>query len=249
MYQKASAELQKEIEQTNATITRYNQMIGGLKPAHDVMTKKLGKADYSKKELLSIKDATEEEQQQIGMLSQMFAYAETIPEFLVMLNGAIESSQGRADTHFNVEADFRGVLGDNPEDITDTNYGNNDVDGPDPKKEDAMHGTHVAGSIAAQRNNGIGMDGIADNVKIMVVRAVPDGDEYDKDIALAIRYAADNGAKVINTSFGKFLEKYLDKKPCKDSFYKEKIFQKREPTNGLQNSIDSLAVKNLSESC
>ena len=74
MYQKASAELQKEIEQTNATITRYNQMIGGLKPAHDVMTKKLGKADYSKSELLSIKDATEEEQQQIGMLSQMFAY-------------------------------------------------------------------------------------------------------------------------------------------------------------------------------
>ncbi len=204
MYQKASAELQKEIEQTNATITRYNQMIGGLKPAHAAMTKKLGKADYSKSELLGIKDATEEEQQQIGMLSQMFNYAETIPEFLVMLNGAIESSQGRADTHFNVEADFRGVLGDNPEDITDTNYGNNDVDGPDPKKEDAMHGTHVAGSIAAQRNNGIGMDGIADNVKIMVVRAVPDGDEYDKDIALAIRYAADNGAKVINTSFGKY---------------------------------------------
>ena len=103
-----------------------------------------------------------------------------------------------------MDTDFRGVLNDDPYDIKDTDYGNNDVDGPDPKKEDAMHGTHVAGSIAAQRNNGIGMDGIADNVKIMVVRAVPDGDEYDKDIALAIRYAADNGAKVINTSFGKY---------------------------------------------
>lgn len=66
-----------------------------------------------------------------------------------------------------------------------------------------MHGTHVSGIIAAKRNNGKGMDGIADNVKIMTVRAVPDGDEHDKDIALAIRYAVDNGAKVINMSFGK----------------------------------------------
>ncbi len=47
------------------------------------------------------------------------------------------------------------------------------------------------------------MNGVANNVKIMAVRAVPDGDEYDKDVALGIRYAVDNGAKVINTSFGK----------------------------------------------
>jgi subtilisin family serine protease len=67
----------------------------------------------------------------------------------------------------------------------------------------AKHGTHVCGLIGAQRNNGIGMDGVADNVKIMMLRIVPDGDEYDKDIALAIRYAVDNGAKVINMSFGK----------------------------------------------
>jgi len=67
----------------------------------------------------------------------------------------------------------------------------------------ALHGTHVSGIIAASRNNGKGMDGVADNVKIMMLRAVPDGDEHDKDIALAIRYAADNGAQVINMSFGK----------------------------------------------
>ena len=70
--------------------------------------------------------------------------------------------------------------------------------GPDPD-----HGTHVSGIIAAQRGNNLGIDGIADNVKIMMLRAVPNGDEYDKDIALAIRYAVDNGAKVINMSFGK----------------------------------------------
>lgn len=102
-----------------------------------------------------------------------------------------------------MDTDFRGVLNDDPYDINDTDYGNNDVDGPDPKKEDARHGTHVAGIIAAQRGNNIGMDGVAQNVEIMTLRAVPDGDEYDKDVALAIRYAADNGAKVINTSFGK----------------------------------------------
>jgi len=103
--------------------------------------------------------------------------------------------------NLNKEFDGRKVLGDNPEDITKTKYGNNVVYGPD--KEEALHGTHVAGIIAQVRGNGIGGDGVADNVEIMAVRAVPDGDEYDKDIALAIRYAVDNGAKVINGSFGK----------------------------------------------
>ena len=74
--------------------------------------------------------------------------------------------------------------------------------GPDP--EEALHGTHVAGIVAQVRNNGKGGDGVANLVEIMTVRAVPDGDEYDKDIALGIRYAVDNGAKVINGSFGKY---------------------------------------------
>ena len=80
-------------------------------------------------------------------------------------------------------------------------YGNNQVWGPD--KKDALHGTHVAGIIAQVRGNNLGGDGVATHVEIMAVRAVPNGDEYDKDIALAIRYAVDNGAKVINGSFGK----------------------------------------------
>lgn len=92
------------------------------------------------------------------------------------------------------------VVKDNYNDITDKYYGNNNVL---VDNESAMHGTHVAGIIGAARNNGLGMDGVADNVKIMSVRAVPDGDEHDKDVALAIRYAVDNGARVINMSFGK----------------------------------------------
>lgn len=90
------------------------------------------------------------------------------------------------------------VVGDDPSNPNERYYGNNHVKGPD-----ALHGTHVAGIIAAMRNNNIGINGIANNVKIMVVRAVPNGDERDKDVANAIRYAVDNGAKVINMSFGK----------------------------------------------
>ena len=73
------------------------------------------------------------------------------------------------------------------------------------RSEDESHGTHVAGIIAAKRNNGKGANGVANNVAIMSIRAVPNGDEYDKDIALGIRYAVDNGAKIINASFGKVI--------------------------------------------
>lgn len=99
---------------------------------------------------------------------------------------------------YNTEFDPRHIVGDNYADANERYYGNADAKGPD-----AMHGTHVAGIVGAVRNNSIGMDGIANNVKIMSIRAVPDGDERDKDVANAIRYAVDNGASVINMSFGK----------------------------------------------
>ena len=105
------------------------------------------------------------------------------------------------DYNLNKEFNPRKLVGDNPEDINDKKYGNNVVYSKDRK--DSSHGTHVAGIIAQARNNGLGGDGVTNNVQIMAVRAVPNGDEYDKDIALAIRYAVDNGAKVINGSFGK----------------------------------------------
>jgi subtilisin family serine protease len=91
------------------------------------------------------------------------------------------------------------IVGDNPDDLTNRFYGCNRYEGPD-----AMHGTHVSGTIAGKRGNGIGVEGIAANAKIMVLRAVPNGDERDKDIVNAIYYAVDNGAKVINMSFGKY---------------------------------------------
>lgn len=204
LYKKAKAEYDKEYQQASSNKTRYEQMLSQLNAAHQAMVKKLGKENYTQKDLAAIQNPTETEQQQIAMLSQMFAYGNTIPEVIERIQGGVDYFTTKLDSHLNLEKDFRSVVGDNPYDITDAVYGNNDVDGPTEDEKDVMHGTHVAGIIAAKRNNGIGMDGVAGNVEIMVVRAVPDGDEYDKDIALAIRYAVDNGAKIINTSFGKY---------------------------------------------
>lgn len=103
----------------------------------------------------------------------------------------------------NPSYDSRAIVGDNYADPTERNYGNPDVTGPD-----AMHGTHVAGIIAAVRGNGVGIDGIAPAVRVLSIRTVPDGDERDKDVANAIRYAADMGAQIINMSFGKAYSPY-----------------------------------------
>jgi subtilisin family serine protease len=108
-----------------------------------------------------------------------------------------EALEGQVQYGMNPDFDPRDIVGDNYADPNERGYGNAEVEGPD-----AGHGTHVAGIVAAMRN-GSGVDGVAPAVRIMTLRAVPDGDERDKDVANAIRYAVDNGARVINMSFGK----------------------------------------------
>ena len=112
--------------------------------------------------------------------------------------GGVERYNGQLNYHYNPDFDPRDIVGDNYINPHEKLYGNNSVTGPD-----AFHGTHVAGIIAAVRGNDIGMDGVADNVRIMTIRCVPDGDERDKDVANSIRYAVDNGASIVNMSFGK----------------------------------------------
>lgn len=119
-------------------------------------------------------------------------------KFYEELGDALEYYSNQLKYHLNMDFDSRHIVDDNYENSDERFYGNSDVEGPDGE-----HGTHVAGIIGAVRDNGIGMKGVADQVLIMGVRAVPDGDERDKDVANAIRYAVDNGAKVINMSFGK----------------------------------------------
>lgn len=127
-----------------------------------------------------------------SVISQLEEYVETKKKTIKAKETAPENYRATIvkDDYFN---------------INDKYYGNSDVTALSPR-----HGTHVSGIIAAQRNNNIGIDGIADNAKLMIVRVVPEGDEYDKDVALGIFYAVNNGAKVINMSFGKGLspEKY-----------------------------------------
>lgn len=122
----------------------------------------------------------------------------SMEDFLSELKEAADHFKEVVNYGYNENFDPRHIVGDNYNDPYEKGYGNNDVKGPDP-----MHGTHVAGIIAANRKNDIGIKGIADNVKIMSVRAVPNGDERDKDVANAILYAVDNGAQIINMSFGK----------------------------------------------
>ncbi|GHN00714.1 peptidase S8 [Cytophagales bacterium WSM2-2] len=136
-----------------------------------------------------------------GFLLQLFRNAgedANLDEYLKELKEGVDYFGVIVKYGYNAEFDSRKIVGDDYSNMYEKNYGNNDVIGPDP-----LHGTHVAGIIAANRKNDIGIKGIADNVKIMVVRAVPNGDERDKDIANAIIYAVDNGARIINMSFGK----------------------------------------------
>ncbi len=206
-YIEAKAEFEKEFQEASSNKFQYEQILQQARMSHESITKTLGKEDYSKEELMQIETEDKEVEYHMAFLSQMFGFldpGDTIPEFIDNLEEGIEHFTEKLNYNLNLELEGRKEVGDNVDDISDTKYGNNNVMGPDPKKEGIKHGTHVAGIIAAERNNTIGMNGVAQNVKIMAIRAVPNGDEYDKDIALAIRYAVDNGAKVINTSFGKY---------------------------------------------
>ena len=139
--------------------------------------------------------------QEASVIEKLIAYMQGGEKYSTIkdnLKQAYDHFNKEANYAYNVDFDSRLIVGDNYDDQTEKNYGNNDVTGPD-----ASHGTHVAGIIAAQRDNNLGIKGVANNARIMSVRCVPDGDERDKDVANAIRYAVDNGAKVINMSFGK----------------------------------------------
>jgi subtilisin family serine protease len=141
------------------------------------------------------------DQKETAVITKLISYLEMgikYSDLKAELTGAYKHFDEQANYAYNVDFDSRLIVGDNYADQTEKYYGNNDVTGPD-----ASHGTHVAGIIAAQRDNSLGVKGVANDVRIMSVRCVPNGDERDKDVANAIRYAVDNGAKVINMSFGK----------------------------------------------
>ena len=193
-YKDAKADFDKKMEGLLAN----KQQVDGIFNANKVIAEYLKKEDFTIEEVKAIKTEDAEIKKSIEVLTKI---GKAGTAFMTNVNKFKTQVYNQLNYNYNLEYDGRKLIGDNPDDINDKKYGNNIVYGP--SKDGALHGTHVAGIIAQSRNNNIGGDGVADNVEIMSVRAVPNGDEYDKDIALAIRYAVDNGAKVINASFGK----------------------------------------------
>ena len=202
LQKKASALYETQLAEAKASVPQFEQIEKLIRTSHQNLQSKIGKEFYTLKDLETYVPANEEEERAIWMVSQVLAIGQDIPSALADLKEGIAYYQNQLDFNLNLEFDGRKPVGDNPYDFKDQPYGNGN---PSNRKDTESHGTHVAGILAANRTTKKGVKGVAQGVQVMALRAVPDGDEYDKDIALAIRYAVDQGAKVINASFGKKL--------------------------------------------
>ena len=188
---------QEYLEAYKASSSRHFQTLARMEQIGEnfaAVKKHLGKETLTLEDLQGINTEDQTLKTQVNDLMGLFGRG--IDESAYLDYYATQKKIKNYDFNF----DGRAIVGDNPEDMNDTKYGNGFVIG---SKDEESHGTHVSGIILATRNNNKGLNGVANNAKLMSVRAVPDGDERDKDVALAIRYAVDNGAKVINMSFGK----------------------------------------------
>ncbi len=199
-YARAQAEYEAEYQKWLGRKNQYDQIYQQLTSANDAIAKHLGKKDYTKEEVNAITTTDEALNQAVQIAKYMYGNGmDSLNEAKEEIENGLESINERLN--YNLNKNFNGrKTNDNINDLSDSTYGNANVKNV---KESESHGTHVAGIIAAERNNGKGANGVANNVEIMAIRTVPNGDEYDKDVALSIRYAVDNGAKVINGSFGK----------------------------------------------
>lgn len=196
----AKAAYNKTIQEAEVNKQRYDQMLAAVSDADKTIKTHLNKTEYTKEDVSEIKSTEPAILQSVAVASQMFDFGlSSLQQAIDELTGLVETAAELLSGD-GLKNNYRTVLGDNENTMEITIYGDNKV-GNTVKSE--AHGSHVSGIIGAVRSNEVGMNGVANNVKIMAVRAVPDGDEYDKDVALAIRYAVDNGAKVLNTSFGK----------------------------------------------
>lgn len=202
LQEKAKSLLDSQVGEAKAGLLQFQQIEKLVGMAHQTLQKKLGKEFYTLEDLQRYAPENEQEVQFVGILSQVIGMGQDIPSALGELNEGIAYYKSQLDYNLNLDFDGRSKVGDRPYVLTDLGYGNGD---PSVRDQEESHGTHVAGILGANRTNKKGVKGVAQQVKIMSLRAVPDGDEYDKDIALAIRYATDMGAKVINASFGKKL--------------------------------------------
>ena len=189
--QRAFEQERLEMQQTAAILATLDER---LRTAIPVLRRALGSDSLTVARVEALQPASADVRDARNLYLQITGFGldpADVPEQAETVDGLLKFG-------LNPAFDARSIVGDDPLNLTQRVYGNADPTGPD-----ALHGTHVAGIIGAIRGNNVGVDGIAPAVRIMSVRAVPNGDERDKDVANAIRYAVDNGALVLNLSFGK----------------------------------------------
>ena len=204
MYQKSK----KLFDEKGSEAKQYYHYFSGFNNAIPSIVKTLNGKTLTKANLAAIKPASQEDNRNLQILNSLVQDAgnvgktpKEVEELLRKeIEGALKHYESQATKHYNLDFDPRAeIVGDNYDNYNEKHYGNNHYEGPD-----ASHGTHVSGIIAGLPHGDEAQYGVAHKVaKIMTVRAVPDGDERDKDVANAIRYAVDNGAKILNMSFGK----------------------------------------------
>lgn len=190
LYDKNFNELNGQYQQFKAIVSMIEKMI-----------EKSGSKTPTVEQMEAVKVSNKQEE---GMLKVAKIIVKTggLEKSPIMTQFSDAEKQLKTMVEYNLNMDFdpRHLVGDNYANVNERVYGNNQVEAPNTE-----HGTHVAGIIAAERSNNLGIKGICGEARIMTLRVVPNGDERDKDIANAIRYAVDHGAKVINMSFGKKL--------------------------------------------
>ena len=206
-YKRSALLLNKAYETYKKDYPGIENFSVGLQTTNRLITSFLNKTTFTAADLTKL-SATDSLGWAIGVWKNLFKNANdssvTNTAFITEVDGYKNNLLANKKRMEDEPIDFRGAMTkDRYQDITDSVYGNNNL-----YDHAGNHGTHVSGIIGAIRNNNIGVNGIVDNVRIMFIRAVPGGDEHDKDVALAIRYAVDNGAKIINMSFGKPVSPY-----------------------------------------
>jgi len=199
MYQKAKENYDKDLSKNQEQAGILDKLYTTVKESADLVKAELKTKKVDSVSVKSYKGTDPRVGQAVSIMMRMFQFGiKDIDAGLVEIADERKHFQSLVDYGLNLNYNPRTVVGDNYADLYEQHYGNADVMGPD-----ALHGSHVSGIIGALRNNNVGIKGVADNVQIMAIRTVPDGDERDKDVANAIRYAVDNGAQIVNMSFGK----------------------------------------------
>ncbi len=190
-------------QEGGADVVIMKKFLANTKKADSTLKVAMGKEIYTGTELDAYTTKNDAEKKAkvnlLGLMKGNNQMEATNKEFITGFEDYVSGEERKQEAKTKAPFDYRGdIVKDNPTDFNDKNYGNKDI-----MAATSFHGTHCSGIIGAIRGNGKGVDGVASDLRIMTIRAVPDGDEHDKDVALAIRYAVDNGAQIISMSFGK----------------------------------------------